>query len=454
MKLATRVLFVCFVTSIYSSTVLAGLFRAYISFNGNDGNPCTITAPCRLLPTALAAINDGGEIWMVDSANYNTGPVTINKSVKILAIPGALGSIIGNGGDAIIINAPNGNVTLRNLSVLNFGGGVNGITIQDAAGVHLEKLAIDGFTTDASSCVNFSVATTVRLYVDDSFLRECRNGIYANGSVSLANRPSVNVDNTRIERGINSTGTISTGVWMQGFVDVSLRNSSISRESNGIQFDNLLANNVSHLEIISSELTRNTAGIQFANTAASAVGQISIVGSQLVNNTDALLLSNTAVGGNTTLRIVDSHIAYTGNSGIQLTNSAPDVNTQIYAEVVRSEIANTTNLGVTLAAINGSRIKFYARDTSIANSTTLLKTSGASSYIGVTLIRSSLHDSGTAIDHGLGTIELDGTHINDNSNDLVNNGSGSIISIGNNFIYNNTDGSGFTYITPAIIAPK
>jgi len=54
----------------------AGLFRAYLSSKGSDSNACTVGAPCRLLPAALAAVNDGGEIWIMDSANFNTGPVT------------------------------------------------------------------------------------------------------------------------------------------------------------------------------------------------------------------------------------------------------------------------------------------------------------------------------------------------------------------------------------------
>ena len=38
---------------------------------------------------------------MLDSANYNTGPVNVTKSVTILAVPGALGSVVATGGDAI-----------------------------------------------------------------------------------------------------------------------------------------------------------------------------------------------------------------------------------------------------------------------------------------------------------------------------------------------------------------
>ena len=72
----------------------AQLFRAYLAPDGLDTNPCTLAAPCRLLPAALAAVASGGEIWMLDTANYNTATVTIGKSVSILAVPGAVGSVV------------------------------------------------------------------------------------------------------------------------------------------------------------------------------------------------------------------------------------------------------------------------------------------------------------------------------------------------------------------------
>src|SRR5262249_22186426 len=81
----------------------AQLFRAYLKSTGSDANNCTIQAPCRLLPAALNAVADGGEVWMLDSANFNTGVVNITKSVSILAIPGALGSLVATNVPAVSI---------------------------------------------------------------------------------------------------------------------------------------------------------------------------------------------------------------------------------------------------------------------------------------------------------------------------------------------------------------
>ena len=76
-------------TIFLAATAQAQSFRAYLASTGSDAHPCTLHFPCRLLPAALAVVANGGEIWMLDSANYNTGPVSITKSVTIQAVPGA-----------------------------------------------------------------------------------------------------------------------------------------------------------------------------------------------------------------------------------------------------------------------------------------------------------------------------------------------------------------------------
>src|SRR6188474_1150342 len=87
--------------SVLSLSVQAQQFRAYLDPSGSDANPCNLSQPCRLLPAAIASVASGGEIWLLDSANYNVGPVNVNKSVTILAIPGAVGSVVALGGNAI-----------------------------------------------------------------------------------------------------------------------------------------------------------------------------------------------------------------------------------------------------------------------------------------------------------------------------------------------------------------
>ncbi len=148
-RTATRNAFAIATTLLLSLTAHAQVFRAYVSSTGSDANPCTLPAPCRLLPAALAAVADGGEIWMLDSANYNTATVTIGKSVSILAIPGAVGSVVAVGGPAISIPTASLKVVLRNLVIVPFpgGGGTGGVVMSDASALVLEDCLIANHTS-------------------------------------------------------------------------------------------------------------------------------------------------------------------------------------------------------------------------------------------------------------------------------------------------------------------
>src|SRR4051812_29537629 len=75
-------------------------FRAYVSINGTDNPNCSLGAPCRLMAAAMTAVADGGEIWLLDSGNFNLVTVDVTKSVSIDAVPGAIGSILALNGPA------------------------------------------------------------------------------------------------------------------------------------------------------------------------------------------------------------------------------------------------------------------------------------------------------------------------------------------------------------------
>jgi hypothetical protein len=139
-------------------TAQAQLFRTYLSSAGNDANPCTLPQPCRLLPAALAAVASGGEIWMLDSANYNTSTVAISKSVTILAVPGEMGSVLGGASignrTAVSISAAGINVTLKNLVIRAASTpdvGDIGVLIGNAATVTIEDCTINGFIGPSGS---------------------------------------------------------------------------------------------------------------------------------------------------------------------------------------------------------------------------------------------------------------------------------------------------------------
>ena len=150
------------------SPASAQLFRAYVSSTGNDLNPCNLPNPCRLLPAALTAVADGGEIWMLDSANFNFNQVEITKSVTILAVPGAVGSVVANGGHAIHINNSGIKVTLRNLVVIHFAGSSDGINFAQGAALIVEGCEIANVTGNGIN----AQASSGRLAVKDTVIRD------------------------------------------------------------------------------------------------------------------------------------------------------------------------------------------------------------------------------------------------------------------------------------------
>ncbi len=433
----------------------AALFRSYLSLSGNDANPCTLQQPCRLLPAALAAVNDGGEIWMLDSANYNTAPVLVDKSVKILAIPGEMGSVVANNGDALVVNAPGKDVTLRNLFVLNFANGANGVNIVDAAAVHIEKTTIHDFTSDASSCILYSSGSAARIFVVDSFLRRCRTAVRANVTVNLSPRPSILLDNTRIERGASVTAP-TIGVWQTGCVDIGLRNSYVSRNVVAIQVDGLVAGCAPHMTLAQSQIANNTTGISVNNQTAAAQMNFSAHASQITSHTDAVMVVNGAGATSALLDLTfaDVVLSQCGNACFSLSNATSDNVNGIRVNLERSHVSNTTT-AIDATAPGGSRVRVSVRDSTVVQASgRLIRTAGAGTNgVRVNLIRSNFNHSPFAIEHGYGIVTLDGCNFSNFTNLFVNVGSGDIRSLGNNMATQYDNLAGLTYIVPSVVSP-
>jgi hypothetical protein len=164
--------------AVVCSTAQAALFRAYLSSTGNDVSPCTLRQPCRLLPAALNAVAAGGEIWMLDSANYATGTVTVNRSVSILAIPGALGSIVAqNGRPAPAITAET--VVLRNVAfdpVASAAPGTHGVAVTGSSTtISIENSTIAGVPNYGVHAAGSSGNATAS--VSDSLISDSNSGV-------------------------------------------------------------------------------------------------------------------------------------------------------------------------------------------------------------------------------------------------------------------------------------
>jgi hypothetical protein len=114
---------------------------------------------------------DGGEVWMLNSANYNSGPVNVTKSVSILAIPGAVGSVVALGGPAFNIATAGVNVSLRNLVIMPFpaAGGTSGIAMTNGDSLTIQKTLIANLE---SKGIDVDAIPGTRLKVMDSVIRD------------------------------------------------------------------------------------------------------------------------------------------------------------------------------------------------------------------------------------------------------------------------------------------
>jgi parallel beta helix pectate lyase-like protein len=166
----------------------AQLQRTFVASTGSDANPCSRALPCRNFAAAMTAVAEGGEVVVLDSAGY--GPVSITKSVSIIAPPGIYGGITALTGDAITVNVTSlvsAVVTLRGLT-LNGQGADFGIDVAAVDILHVEDCEIAKF---ANAGVYFPAGG--RLIVTGTVARD-------NGQVGVQVWPSTGNSVATIDR--------------------------------------------------------------------------------------------------------------------------------------------------------------------------------------------------------------------------------------------------------------
>jgi len=124
--------------------------RVFVASYGSDSNPCTFGSPCKTFQNAVNVVAAGGEVTAIDSAGF--GPVTITQSVTITSPAGVEAGIqAAVGGNAITINAPGANVTLRGLTLEGAGVAYNGIVFNSGASLTVTDCVVENFAVIAST---------------------------------------------------------------------------------------------------------------------------------------------------------------------------------------------------------------------------------------------------------------------------------------------------------------
>jgi hypothetical protein len=304
-RFAIRSTFAVAVTLLLSATAQAQAFRAYLAPTGSDANPCSLAAPCRLLPAALAAVASGGEIWMLGSANYNTATVTIGKSVSILAVPGAVGSVVATGGPAISIAAGGLTVALRNLVIvpLPASGATDGIAMTGASAFTIEDSLIanlPGFGVHVLGTGTAKVAnTTLRNNGDHAVLAQNGASVSVSGSKMLGNYRGVSAWGT--QTATTTTATVSDSI--------------ISGGGESVTVATTLAGASARISVTRSTIDGNTYG-PAGTTSGSGSAMVTVSGSMITNNTYGWYQDG---AGSVVKSLVNNHLA--DNTTIQGTLS-------------------------------------------------------------------------------------------------------------------------------------
>ena len=261
------------------ATANAQLFRAYLAADGNDAFPCTLPAPCRLLPAALNAVANGGEIWMLDSANYNTATVPIGKSVSIVAVPGVVGSVVATGGPAISISTPGLTVALRNLviaPVVTMPAGTDGVFMTGASGLTIEDSVIANLPGHGVSLIGGA------LKLANTILRN--NGAYA---VNLVGGATATISNAQIvgygDGQTNSGGVAAYGLSAATTTTATISDSVISGGAFGVRaFTNVDA--TARVSVRGSTIERAKNNALDCSTTGVGTAEITIGSSLVVDN--------------------------------------------------------------------------------------------------------------------------------------------------------------------------
>jgi hypothetical protein len=259
--------------------------RTFVATTGSDNPNCAVTAPCRTFAAAITATTSGGEIVVLDSGGY--GPVTIGKSVSIIAPPGVYAGVSVSSGDGITVAGAGIVVVLRGLSV-NGVGGSNGIAIASAATVRIEGCVVSNM--GAAGILH----NDGKLYVEDTTVRNNAGiGIWSSGDTAQAD-----LDRARVEQNAD-------GVRAQNGAETVVHDSVVSRNSSVGVF--AYVTDTSHqtytiVTVSRSLVSRNNVGVQ-SHGAGSGGAYASVSDSTIERNTLNGLLATQASNGPSTLYI-------------------------------------------------------------------------------------------------------------------------------------------------------
>lgn len=171
--------FGAFSFALLAGNAMAAAQRTFVASTGADTNACSITAPCRGFAAAVAKTSANGEVIVLDSAGY--GPVTLTKSISLIAPTGVYAGVTVFTGDGITVDGSGITVVLRGLSI-NGQGGQSGVNLLQAARLRVEGCVISNMMGNGI----LHTAEGAEMIVLDTILRDnLGNGIGVLAAASI-----------------------------------------------------------------------------------------------------------------------------------------------------------------------------------------------------------------------------------------------------------------------------
>lgn len=244
--------------------------RTFVASNGVDSNPCSLATPCRSFSAAVAAVADGGEVVVLDSAGY--GAVTITKSVSIVTPTGIYAGVSVASGTGVTVDGAGIHVVLRGLSITSLAGNV-GIDFHQGASLHVENCVISGFATAPSVELIAPSSTT---HVIDTIVRNGCCGIFVGGDATA------NLSRTRVEH-------VENGIDVSQNAIVSIEDGVVTGSINNILVTAVFSGDQPKLTIARTLVSGGGQGVVAQSTAASGRAVVTIMDTTITGTSNAIL---------------------------------------------------------------------------------------------------------------------------------------------------------------------
>jgi len=268
--------------------------RAWVSATfGIDTGVCSRPAPCRTFTYAIAKVDAGGEVNVLDSGGY--GEMTITKSVTVNVASGVTAGIVAAVADGVTINAATSDeIILRGLTISATGSHA-GIKATSFGVLHVENCSLNGSGPGAAGFPSGISATqfgaNAKVFIVDTIVRNFYDGILVGGSVNATIERTRSVGNGEGLFAVNARTTIRESVLSGNAQGITVYNSTVGMTTAVTAANNTIANNTAYGVFVYADAGGTSNAVLSGNTISDNGAGVLI--NNLGGTADVTLAANT-----------------------------------------------------------------------------------------------------------------------------------------------------------------